>query len=463
MWKNGQHTNENGEAVRLYQPILYSRKLPQEGNVSKIGGRPSYFVPQEKQQSPTCANCNDELYLLMQLYLPTERKTLHVLSCNRASCYTFDSSFSVGGGGAVCCQRSNETIAPENIVVPTLDQDVFATTELPWDSLATSGTDTDWDVKESDDTDNLEDMLEQLEFQGPKGIGIKPKKATKKSSISSNVGVSFSCYELSTQQENMAMKITENDDDDDDDVGISSGASDAKIRAMLARYMAEEDDEEILTALKGGNNNSSGGGGGGARGRREKDERLSADDRALFVFTDRIQRAPRQVVRYAKGGEPLWSVPLPKTQLLPNRRGTHHLNGEEDFLKVPACPCGADRVFECQLMPSLLHVLRVDKLAMSQFQPQNLDQIMNFENGGQNWGTMAVYTCPMNCKVSSEEFVIVQASVDGTPEKRQQTSMVVAVDMEGDDETIEAYNGGIDDEPWSDEDEGEGEMKVDSL
>lgn len=454
MWKNGQDTNENGEAVRLYQPILYSRKLPQEATISQIGGRPSYFTT--KQEPPTCANCHDELYLLMQLYQPTEHKTLHVFSCNRASCYTFDSLFSVGGGGAVCCQRSNEVIGAKNPVVQTLDPVVTVTTESPWDSTAISSSidTTDWDVEESTETDNLEDMLDQLELQGPQGTrSIQPKKITKKDSSSTDVGVSFSCFEISAQQEHAAMTIME----DDDDVGVSSGASDAKIRAMLARYMAEEDDEEILTALRGGNS-SNGGGGGGIGGRREKDERLSEDDRALFVFTDRIKRAPRQVVRYAKGGEPLWSVPLPRTQSTQNRRGTHHLNQDGDFLKVPVCPCGLDRVFECQLMPSLLHVLKVDKQAMSQFQPQNLDQIMNFENGGQNWGTMAVYTCPMNCNVSSEEFVIVQASVDGTPEKRQHTSMVVAVDMEGDDETIEAYDCGIDDEPWSDEDE----MKAES-
>jgi hypothetical protein len=216
--------------------------------------------------------------------------------------------------------------------------------------------------------------------------------------------------------------------------------------------MEEEDDQEILMALGGG---SAGGGGVG----REKDERLSAENRALLTFTDRIKRAPRQVVRYAKGGEPMWSVPLPKKHQTKGKGGKNSVEQFVDILKVPTCSCGAERVFECQLMPSLLHVLEVDKHAPkdeSSTEPQSLDQLMHFENGGQNWGAMAIYTCPRNCDLSSEEFVLVQESVDGKPSKRQLASMVVKVDTDvGDDdeETLEAYDGHMDEEKWSDEEE----------
>ena len=53
----------------------------------------------------------------------------------------------------------------------------------------------------------------------------------------------------------------------------------------------------------------SGAGGNGSGGKsRQRDERLTITDRALRAFTERLQRAPRQVVRHAPGGTPLWSL-----------------------------------------------------------------------------------------------------------------------------------------------------------
>ena len=46
---------------------------------------------------------------------------------------------------------------------------------------------------------------------------------------------------------------------------------------------------------------------GGANG-QEVDEDLTEEEMALLRFSDRIKRSPRQVLRYARGGEPLWSM-----------------------------------------------------------------------------------------------------------------------------------------------------------
>jgi pre-rRNA-processing protein TSR4 len=161
-----------------------------------------------------------------------------------------------------------------------------------------AGDDNDWamDVDADSNMQDLESKLAAMET-----VKVQPKKTTapappKKSKSKSG---SFPCYELSALQEPRSVR---KEGLDEDDVGFSG--SDAKIQAMLARYMAEEEDDFILAALKG----SASGGEGGGDGRGERDERLSPADRALLTYSDRLKRSPRQVARYALGGTPLWSM-----------------------------------------------------------------------------------------------------------------------------------------------------------
>ena len=52
-------------------------------------------------------------------------------------------------------------------------------------------------------------------------------------------------------------------------------------------------------------------------------------------------------------------------------------------------------------------------------QAQNtIEHFMNNENGGMNWGVIAVYSCAVSCNSYREEFVVVQESADGSPKKR---------------------------------------------
>ena len=111
---------------------------------------------------------------------------------------------------------------------------------------------------------------------------------------------------------------------DMDDVGLSGRNNNKndqkKIQQMLQQYMEQmEDDVDLLNLLQQqqqqqhpiGNTNT-----GGSRhnnnhhsiqNHTERDERLSVMDRALFTYTDRLKRVPRQVVRYG-GAAPLWSM-----------------------------------------------------------------------------------------------------------------------------------------------------------
>jgi hypothetical protein len=275
----------------------------------------------------------------------------------------------------------------------------------------------DWGVDEdSDDKVDMESMLKDLEVSGAKTVGERTKRTSVKSTASIDPDTPcFTCYEIRAQQEPAGHRATGKNEDDDDIVGMASG-SDKHIQEMLARYMAEEDDEEILSALRG-----AGVGGGIA----EEDERLSDEDRAMLFFTDRVKRLPRHVLRYARDGSPLWSVPAPSKEV-----------------PVPDCPCGSKRIFECQLMPSILHVLEVDKYVAkdslssgSENQDKTFDLNEEFIGGGQNWGALAVYTCSASCESNQEEYVVLQDSVDEMPGPRGgDVDMVVAVQMDDDDE-----------------------------
>lgn len=88
-------------------------------------------------------------------------------------------------------------------------------------------------------------------------------------------------------------------------------------------------------------------------------------DRTFQRFVRVTKRAPKQVVRYSRGGKPLW------------------VSDNEVPESVPNCDfCGGPRIFEFQLMPQLLASLGLDS---------GLDQ------ASIDWGVLVVYSCRDSC------------------------------------------------------------------
>jgi hypothetical protein len=281
MWR-GEDFNENGEAVRLYQPILYGKKpIQDDPTCSFIGGQSSTPL--------RCSSCQDPLFLLVQLYIPSQsnNRTLQIFCCNRASCTEAlflpkEKGKLVDGSGVVVCKRIvTETSPAPPKEIKSDDRDVPDSNDWTVES-----------VDEEGEMQSLEAKLAAMETMPTKSKPVVEKKGHKPVESSN----AFPCFLIHSQQEPPATRPVE----DEDDVGMTG--SDDKIQKMLERYMMEEEDEEILTALRGSVESSSGGRGG------EKDERLSAADRALLTFSDRLKRWPRQVLRYAYNGVPLWSM-----------------------------------------------------------------------------------------------------------------------------------------------------------
>lgn len=241
-----------------------------------------------------------------------------------------------GGNGVVVCRRRSVVAAAA--VAQQSEQETSNSSPLAvppaTEPAVVSSKTNEWAMDDGDNgdgnnkgacaaVDDLESKLAAMETTKSHGP-LKPPTTTAKEGSTAKKGTVaatttatatttfgwFPSFELHSLREPPAPFLRCSGDDDDDNVGIGiggRGSDDRKIQHMLARYMAMEEDEDILAALRGGsatgsNGNAHAGGGG------ERDERLSAADRALWTFTDRLKRAPRQVLRYAHGGVPLWSV-----------------------------------------------------------------------------------------------------------------------------------------------------------
>ncbi|CAJ1942218.1 unnamed protein product [Cylindrotheca closterium] len=409
MWGNNDDYSDNGEPVKLYVP---TQGPPRKNSTAPIESHIGGVAFSELGPAPTCQHCDDNMKLLVQLYRIENQmeRFLTVYGCPQSACFSklkFENGFSYGNGVMSCrmlVRPIREKPKPSAPAAPV---------KSSWYSDDGDDMDNDWGADTGSDNDvaDLESKIAAMEANLEDGAMPKkeaaaaktPKGTVPTAKVSPD---SFPCYMLNQQVEPPAPR----QQIEEDDVGM--GASDDKIRNMLARYMAEEEDEDILAALSG-----TAGGGGGAGG--EADERLSEEDRILLGFQDRLRRAPRQVVRYAPGGIPMWSIPT-------------------EAPTVPSSPDGNPRSFECQLLPPLLLTLNVDKFSGAE---QSESGINGMLSDGMNWGSVAVFTrANPTSEVETEEVLLIQKSVDemsemqGQPKMDLEPAIAVVEDMDDDDE-----------------------------
>jgi len=97
----------------------------------------------------------------------------------------------------------------------------------------------------------------------------------------------------------------------------------------------------------------------------------NSSDAKFSHFQRTISGNPRQILRYDRGGEPLFATDyseVPKT--------------------IPQCSiCGAERYFELQLMPELINAINLDSVDHS------ID-----------WATVIIYTCSRNCSIEGGKY-----------------------------------------------------------
>ncbi|KAI3741770.1 hypothetical protein L1987_59447 [Smallanthus sonchifolius] len=111
------------------------------------------------------------------------------------------------------------------------------------------------------------------------------------------------------------------------------------------------------------------------------DNEDEGDAKSWAYFTQRIARAPEQILRYSRHetSKPLWPM----------------LSGQPSKADIPKCSsCGGHRTFEFQILPQLLYYFDVKN-----------------DSNSLDWATIAVYTCEASCDGSlayEEEFSWVQ-------------------------------------------------------
>ncbi|KAJ7050557.1 programmed cell death protein 2 [Mycena amicta] len=165
-------------------------------------------------------------------------------------------------------------------------------------------------------------------------------------------------------------------------------------------------------------------------------------DQVFDRFTKRVAYSWQQCVRYELEGTPLPYAsdnvfnslfPLPTSPVAPVTKAaftvTPPVKRVYDPTSIPACPvCNSKRVFECQLMPNLINVLRASddakpKRMTDEERRKFVEQELKRGGGsrGMEWGSCLVFSCSKDCSLDAnereardawrEEFVLVQWGV----------------------------------------------------
>ncbi|KAI0788810.1 programmed cell death protein 2 [Abortiporus biennis] len=160
-------------------------------------------------------------------------------------------------------------------------------------------------------------------------------------------------------------------------------------------------------------------------------------DHTFERFTRRIEPQGEQCLRYDLGGTPLpfgsddvfetiFPVPKPTSQMVTKSAFVVPKAGPRrvyDASSVPRCShCGGGRVFECQLMPNLISMLKSEhnygdvgsRKQSQEERRRELEELLKSSKGGMEWGTCLIFSCEKDCGGEEgangwfEEVVLVQ-------------------------------------------------------
>ena len=301
---------------------------------SRIGGAPMWAKPVDNVFSNIqCLTCHRKLSFVAQVYAPTHlERVLFIFGCNDSKC-----SKSPKGWKVIRLQHEMEREIRHQ-------QPEDKSTKVLLDSL-------NWDdsseEEETDcDTSNIEDLMAR------RNAALETTPVTFKN----HPVVSYKSYAEYQTFKSVKLQVEEEP--------VEVASSDKYAMRLYAEYLEREKEEATVEKKDKSTSFCA-----------ESYERTPASEKTFQKFQKRVARMPSQVLRYNYGGKPL------------------AMNALKSTLCKNSCVCGKERVFEMQLMPSLLFVLDVDP------------------NSGMDWGTIDVYSCPDSCPNSFTEAVLVEDSM----------------------------------------------------
>ncbi|XP_054497051.2 programmed cell death protein 2-like [Agelaius phoeniceus] len=357
---------------------------------NKLGGTADW-VPAVRAGPPRCARCGRALLLLVQVYCPLERgpahRALHVFACAAPRCWGAARSWKV--------LRSQYSQAQDKqsraLSVTQKQESAFAAKDWCEDA-------DDWgacDGAEAPACASLEllglkeavssevecaSQLQQLhlsepahgpgaqdthpaaseDMDGPGAQDTHPAASEDMLMAMAGSAPVFQPFYINVVEEEDYMGFLDTDHAD----------------KLLKEYQQREclDLEQMMAESFSGEDGNE---------KYEKSE-VKNWDHTFHKFMKRISVCPEQILRYSWGGQPLFITSPPA-------------NLEQG---IPACStCGSSRVFEFQLMPTLVSMLQSDSDLSVEF------------------GTVIVYTCerscwPTNHQTPLEEFIFVQEDPD---------------------------------------------------
>jgi len=296
---------------------------------NKIGGLPNWFTSFKVESYPCCSLCGKKLHQLVQVYCPLNdspyHRTLNIFGCTNKKCWNRPESIVV--------LRSQELDAP-----PMPEQKpVMSSEDWGADSAWCDGGD-DWGTSADDhvyeecvsvatqsdgEADTMSNQMDHLTITDD---------INKMVNDNLNLGVeSFTEYHLYVQEECVQKLVGSND--------YEMKLYEEYVQREGVVPVAEDEEEEKEGAKKKGSRKNKGEG-----GEKYEKTKSKSNDAAFHQFKKTIAPYPGQLLRYNWCGEPL---------ILSSRSPI-----QPSVASPPNCPfCQSKRVFELQLMPSLLNYL----------------------------------------------------------------------------------------------------------
>ncbi|XP_064652417.1 programmed cell death protein 2-like [Lineus longissimus] len=412
---------------------------------NKIGGQPDFY--DYKFAIPSCPLCGKPMLLILQLYCPLDDsrydRTIYVFTCSAPSCWSKDRCWKVIRSQKLSMiQRSESKPAKRDV------EDNWCDSADDWGesadtvAMATVDSNTDiWDVGEDNWGETEEDEIAPLEKSdtlelcesslkddfvvtnsADNGFELSksdpdPKRCDLDIDFKQmNVGDDLESSAMDgivpnhCQPEDVAMEtckqsilwnILKRDDAEVTTLPPSvPHRENTEVKSLVAFYLsafeepksAVTEDKHIQRLMNDYSRRE------GCDFERMLDESDSASgekyekasvrhgDHVFHKFMKRVSLCPQQCLRYSWCGHPLPISKMAATQT------------------IQRCSCGSERVFEFQLMPALVNLLKYSAEAHTDSAPPV------------EFGTILVFTCPQSCwkegDSMQEEAIIVQADPD---------------------------------------------------